>query len=393
MKTKALIFSLASAGMVALLTSTTTPMKPIKQLLQDQVNGGHTPSIQYMFFDTDSILFEYHAGQKNVAAQEPVSLSTRYHLFSVTKTFTALAVLQLAQEGKVDLNRPVINYLPEFKYDRRITVEQLLSHTSGMPNPLPLRWIHLEQEHAAFNRNEFFDGIFQKNPKTDFEPGVKFKYSNLGYVVLGQLVERLSGMSLEEYISVNIIDRSGIDRSELNFTLDTSTHAVGYQRWLSFNNAIFGLLIDKPKFMGRKEGDWKPFVPFYNNGTAYGGLFGTGRSLVKYAQRLLDMNSALINDKYKDILFTEPVINGKPTGMAHSWFKGTLKGNRYFAHAGGGGGYYVELRVYPDLGVGSVVLFNRTGVSDQRFLDQADAAFISEKRIDQANYRTLVSTS
>ena len=316
---------------------------------------------------------------KSAEENEPVTSATRYHLFSVTKTFTALAVMQLVEQGKVSLDQPVVNYLPEFPYPPSITVEQLLSHTSGIPNPIPLKWIHLQGEHAQFQHDAFFPAIFREHPKLDFEPGAKFKYSNLGYVILGQLIERVSGMKFDEYISRNIIDPSGVARKDLDFTIDTATHAVGYQKWLSFNNAIFGFLIDKQEYMGDKEGAWKPFKPFYNNGIAYGGLFGTGNALVKYAQALLQPNSVLLGDKYKSILLQEARINGKGTGMAHSWFTGTLKGQRYFAHAGGGGGYYVELRVYPDLGVGSVILFNRTGVSDERFLDKLDTSFLTTR--------------
>ncbi|MBK7650877.1 MAG: hypothetical protein IPJ20_09180 [Flammeovirgaceae bacterium] len=63
---------------------------------------------------------------------------------------------------------------------------------------------------------------------------------------------------------------------------------------------------------------------------------------------------------------------GKQTGMCLSWFSGQMDGNKYFAHAGGGGGYYCEIRLYPSNGIGSVIMFNRTGMSDERFLDKLD---------------------
>lgn len=71
--------------------------------------------------------------------------------------------------------------------------------------------------------------------------------------------------------------------------------------------------------------------------------------------------------------------------MSLSWFTGSLKGNTYFAHAGGGGGYYTELRIYPELGVGSVIMYNRSGLTDERILDQADRFFISEKTMHDRN--------
>lgn len=357
-------------------------MKNINDFLGEQVDKYQTPSIQYAFFDTDSIIYEKRYGLKNVKGAIQTGPSTTYHLYSITKTFTALSVLQLAQSGKVELTKPVAFYLPEFPYAKEITIGQLLNHTSGIPNPIPLRWIHLANEHAGFDRNKFFADVFKAHPKLDFEPGKGFKYSNLGYVLLGQLIEKVSGKKFEAYVNENIIDRSGISQSALSFEIEPSLHATGYHKWWSFSNAVFGFLFDKAKFMGRKEGSWKPFNLFFTNGTAYGGLFGSASGLIKYAQTLLRANSVLLNDQYKQILFTESVIQGKPTGMSLSWYTGSLKGNKYFAHAGGGGGYYTELRIYPELGVGSVIMYNRSGMKDERILNKADAFFITEKSDD-----------
>jgi len=359
-------------------------MKKINDFLKDQVDNHHTPSIQYVFFDTVSLIYEKRYGLMNVKQKTKIDSSTTYHLYSVTKTFTALSVLQLAQAGKVELNKSVAFYLPEFPYPKEITIEQLLSHSSGIPNPLPLRWIHLDREHAAFDRNKFFADVFNAHPKLDFEPGTDFKYSNLGYVLLGQLIEKVSGKKFEDFVKENIGDRIGIDQSALSFQIDRAHHATGYHKWLSLTNAIFGFLFDKRKFMGNKEGKWKPFNLFYNNGTAYGGLIGSVSGLIKYAQTLLQGDSILLNDSYKQILFTERVIQGKPTGMSLSWYTGWLKGHRYFCHAGGGGGYYVELRVYPVLGAGSVIMYNRSGMKDERILDKADSFFIENSTVSRA---------
>lgn len=372
-----LLFTIGCLGFL-IIDFTSYNMKNIKDLLKDQVIKHETPSVQYAFFDTDSIIYEFAYGLKNVKLKQSVETSTVYHLYSVTKTFTALAVLQLAQAGEIDLRKPAWVYLPEFPYAKNITVEQLLSHTAGIPNPLPLKWIHLADEHSGFNRDTFFTKVFRAYPNLSFESGTDFKYSNPGYVLLGQLIERVSGQSYEDYINDHIIERSGIDRKDLNFQIDPSVHAIGYHKWFSFSNAIFGLLIDKKKLMGTREGKWKPFKFFYTNGVAYGGLLGTSSGLIQYAQTLLKPNSVLLNDQYKEILFKEVAVQNKPTGMSLSWFTGTLKGNKYLAHAGGGGGYYVELRVYPDLGVGSMIMYNRSGMKDERMLDKTDRFFITE---------------
>jgi D-alanyl-D-alanine carboxypeptidase len=129
--------------------------------------------------------------------------------------------------------------------------------------------------------------------------------------------------------------------------------------------------------MGQVEGKWKPFRPFYVNGVSYGGLIGTPMAFVRYIQQLLKPGDLLLTDHYKEKLFTENLAaGGKPTGMCFAWFTAQLNGNRYYAHAGGGGGYYCEIRLYPDKGIGSVIFFNRTGMDDERFLDKLDPFYL-----------------
>lgn len=376
---KTLITTVCLAGSINIseAAKTETPVKNITGFLRNEIECRKTPSVQYSFFDLDSTIYEFSYGFSDLQNRKLAADSTRYNLYSVTKTFTALAILQLAQEGKISLNESASVYLPSFPYSPQITVMQLLNHTSGIPNPMPLSWIHLPAEHKTFDRNTFFSDIFSRNYELLDEPGTRFTYSNLGYVLLGQIIEKVSGKSFEQYVDQEIILRSGIQPADLSFELDTNHQAIGYQKQWSIANALLGCFIEKHKFMGEAEQGWKPFRFFYNNGAPYGGMFGTLYGLRQYAQVLLSPDSVLINPQYKKVLFTEAITNGKPTGMSLSWFKGSLKGHTYYSHAGGGGGYYVELRIYPSLGVGSVIMFNRTGLRDERILDRTDSYFIS----------------
>ena len=83
----------------------------------------------------------------------------------------------------------------------------------------------------------------------------------------------------------------------------------------------------------------------------------------------------------KVLLFLKNKNNqGKNTGMCLSWFSGELNGNKYFAHAGGGGGYYCEIRIYPEIKMGSVIFFNRTGMSNEKYLDKIDKFYLNADR-------------
>jgi len=344
----------------------------IDTFLKGYIDRGHAPSVQYAFFDDSNVHHQFGYGFRDVGQRLAVEPDTSYHLFSVTKTVTALATLQLVEQGRLKLDDKVSDHLNGFPYPSTITVDQLLSHTSGIPNPIPLRWIHLAEEHVTFDDDRFFDGIFSANHKLLFYPGTRFKYSNLGYVFLGRLIERVSGVAFESYVRDNIFAPASIEPSDLGFEINVSTMAVGYHKRWTISNALLSILMDKRKFMGPPERDWRPFRHFYINGAAYGGLFGTPRGLVAYAQGLLKTDCPWLSDSFRKERFRERSAGGRATGMSYSWFTGMLGNNRYFAHAGGGGGYYVELRLYPGRRLGSVIMFNRSGMRDERFLDRVD---------------------
>ena len=348
----------------------------IKQIWQDKA-----PSVQYAIFNKDSIIQRFQLGFADIKNQIKTNERTSYHAYSVTKTFTTIAVMQLAEQKKLNIDQPVIKYLPEFPYSAEITIRQLMTHSAGIPNPIPLSWIHLAEENKNFDRDGFFRRIFIKKNKTKSKPNKKYAYSNLGYVLLGQIIERVSGLSYEDYIREHIFKPLNIKANELDFTItEPMRHAKGYHKKYSFSNAILGLFIDKSKYMDKTEGKWDSFKDNYVNGTSYGGLIGTSNSFVKYIQELLKPDCKLLTDEYKKMLFTENYTSdNKATGMCLSWFSGQLNGTQYFAHAGGGGGYYCEIRIYPKSGIGSVIMFNRTGMTDERFLDRLDKYIINEK--------------
>lgn len=353
-------------------------MKEVDAILSKLIKDHNTPAVHYLIFDQKTVLHRFYSGLADIENQKQIQENTTFHAFSVTKTFTALGVLQLHEKKLLNIDSSIIRYVPDFPYGPDITIRQLLSHSAGIPNPNPLSWIHLHKDHKTFNSKAFFNPIFQKHPKTRSKPNEKFAYSNLGYVFLGQLIETVSGQNYEDYIIEQIIKPLGIEPKDLNFELfDKNTHAKGYQKRFSLLNGILGFFMDKSKFMGPSEGKWKPFKDYYVNDASYGGLVGNPDGFRKYIQELLKEDSKIISDEKKKLLFTENLTNSnKQTGMCLSWFKGTLKGQEYFAHAGGGGGFYCEIRIYPKINKGSVIMFNHTGVTDKRFLDKIDGYLI-----------------
>lgn len=259
-----------------------------EKLLLDEIMENRSPSVQYAMFDRERIINKYAFGLTGIDSSKEADKDTTYNAYSVTKTFTALAVLQLVQQGKLGLDETVKQYLPDIPYTSDITIMQVLSHSAGVPNPVPLRWIHLTRENKIFDRDQFFRDILSKNNRANSRPNEKYAYSNLGYVLIGQLIEKVSGTKYEEYVQNNIIKLLGIEESELGFeNHDSSRHARGYHKRLSFSGLLLGFLIDKSKYMDKANSGWKPFKPFYVNGASYGGLIGTPDSFIRYLRELL----------------------------------------------------------------------------------------------------------
>jgi len=352
-------------------------MHPAAAILHEQVTRGRIPGFQYLHFNADAILFRCEGGMARVAAQVPVDRQTTFNAFSVTKTVTAVAALQLVESGELELDQRAAKYLPRFPYPGEITVRHLLTHTAGIPNPMPLRWTHDEGEHPHFDRDAFFAREFAAHPRLQSAPNTRMCYSNLGYHLLGQIIETVAGMPYEQQVTERILAPIGVTPGELGFARDPARHAAGYHNRRSLTYPLLGFLLDRRRSMAGREGQWQAFRPYVMNGPAYGGLIGTAEGFARYLQALLDPWHPLLNAASTALLFAEHALSdGTPAGMALSWFTGRLGGHDYRDHAGGGGGYYAELRVYPELQRGSVLLSNRTGLKNERLLDQVDGALL-----------------
>jgi CubicO group peptidase (beta-lactamase class C family) len=148
------------------------------------------------------ILFQKSYGMANYEWNIPNSENTKYHIASVTKTFTAAAVLHLEQQGKLKLSDPLSKYVPDFLNGERITIEQLLTHTSGLPDFYSLP----EYPIKKYQRVTLPDLIaWVKTKPLDFLPGSKSSYSNTGYGFLAYIVEQVSGKTYEEYVAAEIL--------------------------------------------------------------------------------------------------------------------------------------------------------------------------------------------
>jgi CubicO group peptidase (beta-lactamase class C family) len=308
-----------------------------------------------------------------------VTPRTTFHCFSTTKPVTALVVLQLVAQDLVDLDAPMTAYLPDIPYRNDATVRQVLSHQAGLPNPLPLSWVHADHEHARFDAAAFLERVLHTH-RTCAAPGRRARYSNIGYLLLGRLIEVVTGRAFTDVVRERILDvvscNDPVTGAYLGFEIPVTGHATGYTRRWSGLGLLLSVFPD-PAHLRSAEGAWIRYRPFHLNGAAYGGLKGNVLGWAPLLHALATRDPRLLpSDVYDTYFAPQTLTSGAPSGHAVSWFTGRVAGHEYLCHAGGGPGYGAEIRIYPASGAASALLVNTTIVSDARLLDRLDARWL-----------------
>jgi len=282
------------------------------------------------------------------AAGVPNGPTTRFRIASVTKQFTALAVLILQEQGKLDVADTVCAYLPNCPPQwAPITIDMLLTHTSGLHD----YGANLDQYLAALGtRQPTPDQLVQltASQPLDFPPGTKWAYSNSGYDVLGKLVERVSGQSYGDFLRQNILDPLGMsDTGYRPGRTPGREDAVGYENW------------DTPA----EVFDDSAFF-------AAGGLYSTVTDLGRWQRFLLTDDPPVVRqDTLTNLLM--PRVAESPTAMR--WYGygiesrgATMSAIDSYGHSGGLPGFNSYLETRPASGITVVVLAN-TAIDSESF--------------------------
>jgi CubicO group peptidase (beta-lactamase class C family) len=298
-------------------------------------------------------------GFADLAARKPVEAGTRFHLFSGTKLYTATAVMSLVESGAITLDAPVKRYLPELLVRDDLTVAHLLSHASGLPDSLPaFLSIHLAGDPIP-TTSEALARYRLKHGK----PGGGARYGNVNYAILGELISRVSGAPFTTFVERALLRPLGAD---LTFEDDGSGSAVGYVS--RFSPMLLLLRFLQPGVAGRIRGERTGGLlglrPFSLDTAAIGGLVGRADAFLPLLGEMLAPGDGVLSKHSKAALLA-PRSRGAAgivsrEGVALGWKLGLVAGRRFFNHEGGGPGFATETRLYPDEGVGVVILMNLT---------------------------------
>ena len=186
------------------------------------------PGGVFMVSKNGKSIYKKAFGNANIELGVKMESENVFQLGSMTKQFTAVAILMLTEQGKINLQAPISTYIPDYPIGNKISIHQLLTHTSGIKDFTKMKSLNqiAQQKLSPKQMVDFF-----KNEPTDFNPGEKFEYNNSGYVILGYIIELVSGDTYENYINKNIFEKIGMTHSR--YASDVTiikNRAYGYQQ-------------------------------------------------------------------------------------------------------------------------------------------------------------------
>jgi CubicO group peptidase (beta-lactamase class C family) len=276
---------------------------------------------------------------------------TDYRLASVSKQFTAMAIMLLARDGKVRYDQPIREILPELPAAAQdVTVRHLLNHTSGLPDYEDL--IPDTQTVQVSDRDVL--ALLARKDTLYFPPGSAYRYSNSGYVLLGLIVERVSGVSFPEFLRARIFARLGMTASVAHVEgVDTVPHrAYGY------SPGSAGFTPTDQSVTSATLGD--------------GGIYTNVDDLVRWDQALY--GEGLVDAATLRLASTPPALpGGAATQYGFGWFIDTYRNERRWRHTGETSGFRNAIQRFPDRRFTVIVLTNRNG---------GEPAAIAERIVD-----------
>lgn len=315
--------------------------------------------------DAERLLFAEGFGQANLATRRSATADSRYLWFSMSKIATATAAMQLADEGRLDLDAPVRSLVPAYaaRSGDQPRVRQLLNHTAGAANPLPVRWV-LPAESSADDVRAFTRRVLDEHGRPKRAAGGSARYSNLGYLVLAEAIAAAAGEPFEDHLQRCVLGPAGMTGTGYAHR-DGGHDATGYVRLPRAATPVLRAALPAG-IVGERHGRHVALRPFRVAGPGYGGLIGS----VTDAARLLRLHLADGQLAGRRVLAPASVramrairTPGRPFDLGLGWFRRPDDREAqpaFVEHWGTGGGFWNAMRLYPDLGLGMVVMTNTT---------------------------------
>ncbi|NLF12485.1 MAG: beta-lactamase family protein [Anaerolineaceae bacterium] len=320
--------------------------------IEEQMAAAGTPGMVVALTDGRSLLHVAPHGLADVAAGRPVEPDTLFEIGSISKSFTAIALLQLREAGLVDLHSPVRRYLPWFHVPPApglegqagmdlITLHHLLTHTAGIVRG------------TDFSTEGRYEVWSLRDTVAATPPGTFFHYCNVGYKALGVILEEVLGLAYDEIIAGRIFRPLGMDASEAVITHDTRRRlAVGYE----------SLFDDRPFHRSLPLAP----APWLETGTADGSIASTPADMAAYVRLLLNRGRGLLSEEGFGLWAGRLVPLPEDEGERGEFYGyglqvGDEDGHTIVSHSGGMVGYYAAIAADLEGDLGAVALCNGPG--------------------------------
>ena len=315
------------------------PETVVDALFQGIIKGD-SPGTAVLIAQNSEILYQKGFGYANLKNQIPITPQTKFRIGSITKQFTASAILKLQEENLLKVTDSLSKFLPDFPRGDEVTIHHLLTHTSGIHN-----YTNYPEFASAVETHIEAEEIIQlfKTDKLDFNPGEKWSYSNSGYFLLGHIVEKISGQSLKNYLKHHFFDPTDMKNTEVHDSKHPpKNEATGYS-----------YVADKPE----KAINWD-----MSRAGGAGNLYSTPQDLYHWNEAIF--KDKLLNPNTLKSAFTPVKTNNGSQGDAfgsqygYGWMLMEKRGLKEIGHGGGLPGWASYLTRYPQQNLTIAILAN-----------------------------------
>ena len=326
----------------------------LQPLIEDFMRQQQVPGLAIGVIQGGQLVYAYGFGVKNLAHDhDPVTPRSLFHMASITKTFVATSIMQLVEADKINLDVPVVQHLPYFRLadDRypTITVRQMVTHTSGMPDVEDYEWDKPQYDDGALER--YVRSV--SNQKLIFAPGTDFRYSNMAFEVLGDLISKVSGESFDDYVQQQILTPLKMKDS----TLLIKKTSPGLMTW-GHERDLSGHVFPSKVY------------PYNRMHSPSSNLHSNVEDMARWALANLNHGELdgrrILKEQTYDIMWkpAHKLSDGRAVGI--SWFLGEYRGQATVSHGGGDTGYATFLMLLPEKKMAVVLMANCDWLGDAR---------------------------
>jgi CubicO group peptidase (beta-lactamase class C family) len=335
----------------------------VEKIYREYAEKNHFPGYAFGIVLDGQLIFSGSGGYTDIDKKIPATAKSMFRIASMSKSFTAMAILKLRDEGKLKLDDPVYFYIPEMKGQQLtsdapvITVRNLLTHSAGFPEDNPWGDRQLADTDADLL------ALIKKGISFSNDPSVAYEYSNLGFAMLGYIIKKVSGVAYSEYIAKNIWQPLGMNQAQWEYSKVPAAELAHGYRWI--NNAWREEALLHDGIYGAMGGmitsieSFSKYVAFHlnawpvRNGAETGPVKRSSLREMHQPWRFIGMNT---NYRY-------PSGRYCPTTSAYAYGLGWTKdceGRESIAHSGGLPGFGSNWRILPEYGLGVILFANVT---------------------------------